>query len=809
MKISQNWLKRYIEFKLSPLQMSEGLTMLGLEVESHQDFAKTYQEFVVGEVLERTKHPNADRLSVCKVSVGRSVQEIVCGAPNVAAGQKVAVALVGATIPHNQHDPKGEPFVLGKAKIRGVESNGMICSAHELGLGKDADGILVLDPKAKSGTSLAKFLFENDIVYEIGITPNRADCLSHFGVAREVGLLVNKKPALPKLKLKESATQAAKLASVKIQDRTRCPRYSATLLRNVKVQPSPQWLRDALTAVGVRPINVVVDVTNFVMMELGQPLHAFDFDKLAGRSIIVKPAKDGQEFTTLDGVKRKLSSDTLMICDAEKYIAVAGVMGGENSEISDSTTNVLIESACFASSNVRRTARALGLSTEASYRFERGTDIDGTVYAAVRAAELIQNITGCEVCKGVIDAYPRNKKVRPIALRTSRVNQILGTIFSPQEILQQLKKLGFKSKSRGAGIFAVTVPAYRVDISEEIDLVEEVARVYGYEKIETKTKASIDFSASLLVDRFEEELRNYCVGNGLNEIVSISLQDRKTVALDNVPSIAVRNPVSVDMQALRTNLVAGALQVVARNSNLGANQHRLFEIGNVFRLLNDAPAASLDRYQEEQRLVLALSGRSIQSKTENSDGMVDFLDLKGEVEALVAKFSLDNHRFIFYDTTSSLTDLTVAIEINGTYAGYFGKVKERLLKHFDIEGAVFVCELNVAPFRATWKAERKFSAVPKFPQVPRDAAFIVDQQLPQIEVEKVIREAGVPLLRSVELFDVFTGEQAGRGKKSLAYALSFQAADRTLTEAEIEEVFGRVIRAVETRCNAILRASEK
>ena len=359
MKVSQNWLKKYVNFKFTPEQLTEKLSMLGLEVESYEDLTKQYDNFIIGEVLERAKHPNADRLSICKVNIGSAVQEVVCGAPNVEAGQKVVVALIGAVIPHNQHDPEGKPFVIERAKIRGVESNGMICSELELGLGKDASGILVLDEKAKAGTSFAKYLGKTDVVYEIGITPNRADCLSHIGVAREIGLLVNKKLKMPKIVLKESASPASKFAKIEILDKEKCPRYSARVLRNVKIGPSPKWLQDLLSSIGVRPINNIVDVTNYVLMETGHPLHAFDYDTLAGQKIIVKTAQDGEKFVTLDGRERTLTSETLMICDAEKPIAIAGVMGGANTEISDSTTNILIEAAYFDPRNIRCTSKYL------------------------------------------------------------------------------------------------------------------------------------------------------------------------------------------------------------------------------------------------------------------------------------------------------------------------------------------------------------------------------------------------------------------------------------------------------------------
>jgi phenylalanyl-tRNA synthetase beta chain len=514
MKVSQNWLKKYVDFKLTPEQFTEKLSMLGLEVEGCEDLAKTYENFVVGEVLERAKHPNADRLSVCKVNIGNAVQEVVCGAPNVAAGQKVVVALLGAVIPHNQHDPEGKPFVIVKAKIRGVESNGMICSELELGLGKDASGILILDAMAKAGTSLAEYLNKTDIIYEIGITPNRADCLSHIGVAREISLLANKKLKVPKIVLKESTTPASKVAKIEILDNEKCPRYSARVLRNIKIGPSPKWLQDLLTSVGVRPINNVVDVTNYVLMETGHPLHAFDYDTLAGHTIVVKTAQDGEKFVTLDEKERTLTSETLMICDADKSIAIAGVMGGANTEISNATTNILIEAAYFHPGNIRRTSKHLGLSTEASYRFERGTDINMTVLAANRAAQMIQEMAGGELLEGVLDVYPKKRMPLIIKARISRINSLIGISLKKAQIISLLKKIDFAVKSSSKDEIHVTIPSFRNDILEEIDIIEEVARVYGYNNIETKTHAAIDFSSNVRTDLLQDEIRDYLIGSG-------------------------------------------------------------------------------------------------------------------------------------------------------------------------------------------------------------------------------------------------------------------------------------------------------
>ncbi len=806
MKISQHWLKKFVDFKFTPEQFVEKLSMLGLEVESFDDLAKKYDKFVVGEVVERAKHPNADRLSLCKVNVGRGLQEVVCGAPNVAAGQKVVVALVGAVIPHNQHDPEGKPFILERAKIRGVESNGMICSELELGLGKDAQGILVLDTKVKIGTPFAIHLGQTDVIYEIGITPNRSDCLSHIGVAREMSALVNKKLRLPKITLKESKTPTSKFAKIEIVDKEKCPRYSARVLRNIKIGPSPRWLQDVLTAVGIRPINNVVDVTNYVLMEFGHPLHAFDYDKLAGHKIIVKTPDEGEKFVTLDGKERSLTSETLMICDAEKPIAIAGVMGGANTEINDTTAHILIESAYFDPRSIRRTARQLGLSTEASYRFERGTDINITVTAANRAAQLIQELTGGELLRGALDVYPKKRKPAVVRTRVSRVNSVIGVSLKKSEVRSLLKKIGLTSKSSSPDDLRVEVPGFRNDILEEIDVIEEVARVFGYNKIETKTHASIDFSSNVRTDLLQDEIREYLIGAGFNEILAISLQDEETMALAGKPLVKAVNPVSAEMAALRTSLVPSTLRIVQHNLNHGMKSLRLFEIGNIFQLTEGETQNLLDAYHEEERLLLVLSGNHAAIGYGSIGRQVDFMDIKGEVMAVLSKFCLDNYHFIYYDNHEALSEPCVDIEINSTYAGFFGKVRKQITDKLGIDEAVFVCELNVRAIREGWVRDRKFSPLPKFPGVTRDLAFTVDMTLPQKAVEDVIRRVGRPLLTNVVLFDAYSGQQIGTGKKSVAYALDFQSPDHTLTDAEIDDILALIIKAVQQECNGVLRS---
>jgi phenylalanyl-tRNA synthetase beta chain len=561
-----------------------------------------------------------------------------------------------------------------------------------------------------------------------------------------------------------------------------------------------------LASVGVRPINNVVDVTNYVLMETGHPLHAFDYDTLTGHTIVVKTAMEGEKFVTLDGKERTLASETLMICDAEKPIAVAGVMGGANTEITDTTTNVLIESAYFNPRNIRRTSKYLGLSTEASYRFERGTDINITVPAANRAAQMIQEFAGGELLKGALDVYPQKRKPLNIKVRVSRINSIIGISLKKAEIISLLKKIDLTATSSSKDEILVTVSSFRNDIIEEIDIIEEVARVYGYNNIETKTRAAIDFSSNVRTDLLQDEIRDYLIGSGFNEVLAIGLQDEATMSLAGKPLVKAINPVSTEMAALRTSLVPSALRIVKHNKNHGVKDLRLFEIGNIYLLNTDKEPNTLDAYYEEERLLLVLGGHTAPVSYGSASRDLDVLDLKGEVTALLSKFCLDNYRFIYYDNQETLCELCIGIEINGAYAGFFGRVRRQIAETLDIDEAVYVCELKIRAIHDGWARDRKFSSLPKFPGVTRDLAFTIEAALPQKSVEDVIRKVGQPLCTKVVLFDLYSGQQTGIEKKSLAYALEFQSPDRTLTDTEIDDALKKIIEAVQRQCKGVLRS---
>jgi phenylalanyl-tRNA synthetase beta chain len=803
MKLSHKWLQQYIAFDFTPEELSDKLTMLGLEVEGFERLGEKYRGFVVGKVLSVQKHPNADKLTVCSVDVGKERLQIVCGAPNVAVGQKVAVGLPGAVIPKNQHDPSGKPFTLSRVVLRGVESHGMICSEYELDLGTDKDGILVLDAKARVGQPFASFLGLDDVVYDVGVTPNRPDLLSHFGVAREIGVLVGRKPTLPKVNVRESRTPITKHFAVTVEDKRNCPRFAVRMIRGVTVRPSPEWMQNALRAVGLRPRNNIVDITNYVMLECGQPMHAFDYARLLGSKIIVRQSQGGTTFTTLDGKVRTLPANTVMVCDTEREVSIAGVMGGENSEISDTTTTVVLESAYWNPASIRRTAKALGIQSDASYRFERGADPNATDYALERAAQLVAQLAGGEVLRGRIDIYPKKIQPRTIAFRTERCNRVLGTKLSSAQIVSLLRPLGIEKKQSARGKLSFRIPTYRVDIEREIDLIEEVARVYGYERIETKTIAAIDFDHPFGKEVLADRIRNHLVGFGFQEALTISLQDEETARLGGKKPIRLANPLGKEMAAMRSSLLPGLLAAAAHNQSYGNTDLRLFEIGHVF---SEASQRQLvDNIAEETHVGLLLTGRSEPRHWKHPSHNVDLYDIKGEIADLLDVCGLDSWRFIYYPTSETLADNPIFVEINGTVAGFLGRVKSEVCKRFGVEQEVFAAELNLAQLQAT--KEKRYEPLPRFPKARRDVAFIVDASVTGESIEQCVREMQSAFVQDVELFDVYRGPNLPPGKQSLAYTLVLMAKDRTLTDEEIDAEVARVVQQVRTKFGAELRTN--
>lgn len=800
MIISLNWLKEYVDLEgISPEEIEEKLTTSGLEVDEMIDKGKAFNNFVVGYVKEKKKHPNADRLSLCTVSDGEKDYNVVCGAPNVEGGQKIVFAKVGAVIPEGG-------FEIKKAKLRGEVSEGMICSEKELGLGDDHDGIMVLDENLEEGTPIADVFGLNDVQYDIAVTPNRQDALSHIGVARDLAALLNKELKKPEIDIKEGEEDANELASFEIQNSDDCPRYSGRVVTGIKIKESPEWLKQRLISVGSRPINNVVDVTNFILHELGQPLHAFDLDTVAHSKIIVRSAGEKQKFITLDSKERQLEPTDLMICDGTKPVAIGGVMGGENSEVTDDTVNVLIESAYFRPGTVRATAKRLGMSTDASYRFERGTDPDGTVYAANRAAQLIAELGGGTVAKGAIDAYPNKVEPREVKLRYGRIERILGYKVPDEEVKRILNKLELKVLEENDDTLLVNVPPFRHDIEREIDLIEEVARIYGYDKIPEIDHLSVTLEEKVDQSEKADEYRNILVGLGFSEIVTNSLLNEKIAGTFGTP-VKLLNPQSAEMSHLRPSLLPGMLGTISRNIKVNERDLRLFETGHVFELKEDGKAiGSFDDFNERETLVLALTGSAVNDEWHSENRKYDIYDLKGVVGEFLSKNYLDKMlNYSYYQKNSTYFDYGFNVIVNDLSVALCGKVSGKFADLYDIEQDVFAAVINITELKRLRAEEKTYTEVLKYPKVIRDSAFVLDRTVDADSVIEVIKEGASNLLKNVKLFDIFESDNLGKGKKSLAFQLEYYDVKRTLTEDEVEKDFWNSINLVKKKLNAELR----
>ncbi len=808
MKISLNWLKNYVDLNgISTKEIVDKLTMSGLEVEEVVDQSAIYENFVVGFVKEKSKHPNADKLSLCKVSTGDNEFQVICGAPNIDAGQKIVFAKIGAVV------PKGN-FKITKAKIRGVESFGMICSEAELEISDNHEGILVLPNETKEGEPISEALNLNDVILEIAITPNRSDALSHIGVARDLAAIFERELKLPFVQIKKSTNKIEELALVEIVDEINCPRYSSSVISNVKIQESPEWLKKRLTSIGLRPISNIVDVTNYVMYETGQPLHAFDLEKLAGKKIIVKSTDVESTFTTLDSKERKLPKNTLMICDAEKPVAIAGIMGGENSEISESTKNILLESAYFNPSSIRKTSKILGLSTEASYRFERGIDPNNTLFAVKRAAQLISELSEGEIADGFIDEYPNKIEVKTVNLRFQRVKRILGYEISNEKIKNILRGLELKILSSNENEIEVNIPTFRPDIEREIDLIEEVARINGYDNIPTISKINITLGHKVDESSFENDLRNALVALGLFEMINNPLQSEKLASLIG-SKIKLKNPQSLDMAYLRTSLIPGLLQVISNNIKVSEKNLALYEIGNVFNKKTENEIKSFDDFEEKKKFIVAITGNQNEKEWNLNEKQFDFFYLKGIVNSIISKLSLDNVlNDLYYHNVNTIYEYHLEKNfsskdknINEKLIGAGGKVRKDVLKKFDINQDVFCFEFDVDELRKIQPSSKTYVESLKYPKIFRDFAFIFDKEILFEDVRKFISKKSSPLLKNVRIFDLFESEALEKNKKSMAFALEYFEETRTLKEEEVEKDFTNLISLITKNFNAILRGN--
>jgi phenylalanyl-tRNA synthetase beta chain len=806
MLVSLKWLKELVDLDLSTEELVERLDMTGTAVEAVHDTGAEFAGVVVGSVITKEQHPDADKLSYCTVDIGAEEPlRIVCGATNFDAGDRVPVACVGATLPGG--------FTIKKAKLRGVTSEGMMCSAPELGLAGDGSGLFVLPPDAPVGMPFDEYRGTSDTILELEVTPNRPDCLSVTGVAREVGAITGRTAQVPGSSPPETGDSIEEAVAVEISDPDLCPRYTARLIRGVKIGPSPEWLAERVAASGARPVNNIVDITNYVMFELGQPLHAFDAAKLAGRggraTITVRRAEPGERLTTLDGQERTLGSEMLVIADDSGAIALAGVMGGESTEVTDATVDILLESASFNSSSVSLTSRSLGLISEASTRFERGVDPNGCVAAADRAAELMASIAGGQVAAGIVDTYPVEITPVTLALRIEKMNAICGTDISAGEAREVLAALGLGVEADGATgtTLSVTVPTFRPDITREIDLIEEVVRVWGMERVPStlpggRGRIGHQTDHQRWVRRIDSTMR----AAGLNETMTYAFVDpddleRTRMSLgENERFVELTNPMSTEQAVMRWSLLPGLLRSVSYNQRRGVLDVHLYEIGTVF-------STSDGRKLPKEHLSLAgvLAGSWERPDWHGANEQLDFFDGKGVIEALAIDLGLDRWTVRAAELAWLQNGRSAQIVLRGSVVGWLGEIDPHVADAFEAEAPVVAFEIDADALIAAARRDRGFTDVPRYPAVTFDVALVVPEEVTAEEVERAIRKAGGQLLDSVRLFDVYRGTGIPAGSKSLAWALSYRAPDRTLTDEEVRPVHEKLLHKVSRAVGAEAR----
>jgi phenylalanyl-tRNA synthetase beta chain len=817
MLISLNWLSDYIDVPFTSAELADRLTMLGIEVDSIQNPGERMRGVVVGEILEVTAHPNADKLRLTKVDIGTAEPlRIVCGAPNARTGLKVAVATIGTDL--------GEGFVIRKSKIRGEVSEGMLCSERELGLSESHEGIWELPMHLAVGAPLANALGKNDVIFEIGITPNRADCLSHFGIAREIHVLTGGTLKTPDVSASKTAGHLGELVSISLPEPELCPRYMAKLVRNVKVKPSPDWLKSRLEAVGLRPINNVVDVTNFVLMECGHPLHAFDFSTVAAGKIVVRTA-DGfaDEYVTLDGKTRSLPWHALLITDGIKPLGIAGVMGGENSSITEKTTDVLIESAYFNPTSIRKTAKRLGLSTDASYRFERGTDIDVLGYAVERAARLIAELAEGTVVEGTLDEYPKPLTPKTFQFRPERCDLLLGLKVDREEMKQAFERLHIRVDASKPAEWQLIAPSYRVDLEREEDAIEEIARVIGYENIPLSKFEHSPLTGSrnpLSAREFEMLFRTTMLALGATECVSTPLVSEKEAAHFAEFPVEIVNPLNIERNRMRTSIAGNLLEIAQHNERFSVEGQRLFEMGSVFHYVEEDQF--LGRVLERPEIAILLSGVQEPKTPYNAQPLkADVLLMKGLMEVLLGRLGISEIKFgeiggsfgSWKKAAGTLDpELSLSVQHNGIPLAIFGRASEKITKVYDLRSEPCLAILDHKAIydlsRAARAESRQVEPLPKYPSVERDLALILSHDVKALQVTDLIREvAHKDILRDVHVFDEFqSAEMKATGERSLAFHLELRSDTHTLEEREVDDLIILILKRLESELHARLRA---
>ena len=789
MKVSLNWLKDYVEIRMDLETLINLLTMAGLEVEEATSVGEGFEKVVVAEIHSIRKHPNADRLSLVEAKTHHETFSIVCGATNIKEGQKVPLALVGARLPNG--------IEIKRSKIRGVASDGMLCSEIELGMGQDATGIMILPPQVPLGIDLGEALGLKDTILDISITPNRPDCLCVIGVAREIAALTHQKVKYPTLSLYDQGEEIHQKTSVTILDQDLCPRYVARMIEEVKIGPSPQWMSDRLEKVGIRSINNVVDVTNYVMMEYGQPLHAFDFELLEEGRIVVRRAKEGEEFVTLDGVKRTLDREMLMICDGGKPVAIAGIMGGLNSEIKEDTKRVLLESAYFDPAGNRRTSKKLGLETEAAYRFGRGIDYGGCLSAVNRATQFIQELAAGRVVGGVVDVYPVPIKPGPIRLSVKKIHQVLGTKASAKQVKGYLEDLELEVREEDEDTFGVTPPSFRGDLEREIDLIEEVARLDGYEKIPITIPqgppSSEERGKEFLIERKAIDTLIY---HGYHEVVTYSFTSPASWDIIGLPPddprrqhLRILNPLTEDFSVMRTTLIPGLMETACYNVSRKNSNLKLFELKKVF-----LPQGGEKLPREVKFLAGVAMGFDRDPHWAFSPRSVDFYDIKGCVEDLLDGLQIKEAKFYKADDIPYLHPGKASrVVLDREILGVLGEAHPEVAGHYEVHGKVYLFEMDFSKMVKWAGEEKRFQSLPKFPAVYRDLSVVVDRALEAERVMEAIRSFRQPFIEEVTLFDIYQGSPIPEGRKGISYRIRYQANDRTLTDEEVNQYHEKIL----------------
>ncbi len=819
MKISYNWLKEYINTNLTAEEIAKILTDCGLEIESIEKYESVkggLKGVVIGEVISKEKHPNADKLSCCKVNIGNEVLDIVCGAPNVDKDQKVAVATAGTELYF-----KDEPLTIKAGKIRGEISNGMICAEDELGLGSSHEGIMVLDSKAKIGTPASDyFKVINDTILEVAITPNRSDAISHIGVARDLAAAINNREThLPKTTLNKPDVSNFKIKNnnlyipIEIANPEACARYTGITISGITVKESPEWLANKIKAIGLRPINNIVDITNFVMMELGQPLHAFDADKIKGKKVIVKKLEEGTPFITLDNIERKLHAEDLMICNTEEPMCIAGVFGGAKSGVTNNTKNIFLESAYFDATHVRKTSKGHGLKTDASFRYERGGDPNITIFAIKRAAALIEEMGGGSISSDIVDVYPFPINNKAVALSFENVNRLIGKDIPKETVKNILHDLEIDIIQETENGLSLSIPPFKADVTREADVIEEILRIYGYNNIEIshKLNASLSYSQKPDPEHIRRKISNYLSNNGFFEIMtnsqsSVSYYENSDI-FDQQKCVKILNPLSKELEVMRQTLLFSGLESVARNINYKQHNLKFYEFGTVYQYNADASSDNVTkRYTERKKIALFITGKQQPDNWNTVAKNADYFYLKSFILSAFKHIGIDLHLLKNDAPNENLFTQGESFSIHNKNILSLGQLKTKVLKSFDIKQPVYYAEIEWNALLSTLKPDTlKQTEISKFPEVRRDLALLLDKNITFSEIESIANKIGKGILKNINLFDEYKGEKIGSSKKSYAISLLLQDDKKTLTDKEIDKFISQLTYTLEKQLGAEVR----